>query len=314
MQKKFLVGSLGTDEALGRAMVFIRERLCTLKLNTKDTHRAELMCEESLLRLFRYADFTKNGTFRANVHKFFGDVMIDLTVPGEEFNFAASLELSPESEDELSPDAEAAVQNLLLRSFADNLNYRHSGHSNRITVKAYRSNYSGLYKTLTALLLAVVGSIAAKSFLHESVYMPINDNLLVAVRTIFMNGLKMCAVPVVFFSIAASASDLGNFSGFRRTGMRLLIWFLVMQVIAAIIGFGVVGFFGTGKGAGLIAQSASSSSVKSVSFIDTVVHLIPENIDRSFVEGNMLQLIVVALLAGAAAASTGAKILIQVFN
>ena len=149
---------------------------------------------------------------------------------------------------------------------------------------------------------------------HESVYMPINDNFLAAVRTIFMNGLKMCAVPVVFFSIAASASDLGSFSGLRRTGMRLLRWFLVMQVIAVIIGFGIVGLLGTGKGAGFIVQSASSSSAKSVSFIDTLVHLIPENIDRSFVEGNMLQLIVVAFLAGAAAASTGAKIVIQAFN
>ena len=314
MQKKFVVDRAGTDEALARSLKFIHERLAELKLNTKDTNRAELMCEESLLRLFKYADFTKMGAFRVNVRKFFGDVLIDLTVPGEEFDFAASIELSPDAEEELSPDAEAAIQNLMLRSFADNVRYKRIRNFNRITVKAYRSNYSGLYKTLTAVFTAVICGFSAKSFLPENVYTSLNDNLLAAVRTIFMNGLKMCAVPVVFFSIAANASDMGNFSGMRRSGARLLKWFAAVQVIAVVLGFGVIRLLGMGKGAGLQAVSGSSASTEGISLISAVINIMPANVILPFLEGNMLQLILFALLAGAASASTGSKFVIQAFN
>ena len=136
MQKKFVVGNSGTDEALGRALEFINEHLEDLKLNNKDLIHAELMCEESLLRLLKHADFTKINAFTITVRKFFGDVLIDLTVPGQEFDFAASLELSPESE------------------------------------KVLRSNYSGLYKTLTALVLAVICGISAKTFFLKAYTCP----------------------------------------------------------------------------------------------------------------------------------------------
>ena len=314
MQKKFLVDRIGTDKALDRALKFIHERLAALKLNTRDTSRAELMCEESLLRLFKYGDFAKIGAFRVNVRKFFGDVLIDLTVPGEEFDFAASLELSPAAEEELSPDAEAAIQNLMLRSFADNIRYKRVRNYNRITVKAYRSNYSGLYKTLTALFLAVVCGFSAKSFLPENVYMSINNNIFESVRTIFMNGLQMCAVPVVFFSIAANASDMGNFSGMRRSGARLLKWFAAVQVISVLIGFAVIWLLGTGKGAELHVVSDSSVSAEKMSFLAEIINIMPANVILPFLEGNMLQLILFALCAGAAAASTGSKFVIQAFN
>ncbi len=318
MQKKFIADGDkgGVDEALGLALEFIHDRLGELKLNAKDTNRAVLMCEESLLRLFKYGSFPreKNGAFRVNVWKFFGDVFIDLTVPGSEFDFAGSLELSSEANEELTPDAEAAIQNLMLRSFADSLRYRHSKNGNRITVKAFQSNYSGLYKTLTALFFAVVTGLAVKSFLPESIYMSVNDNILATARNIFMNGLKMCATPIVFFSIAASASDMENFSGIRRSGMRLLWCFLVMQVIAVIVGFGIVGLFGTGKGANLPAVSAQSVNTGGLSIADTLLNLMPENIERTFLEGNMLQMILVALLMGAAAAAAGARIVIHLFN
>ncbi|MBQ7214550.1 MAG: hypothetical protein IJS39_01030, partial [Synergistaceae bacterium] len=74
MQKKFIVDKGDINKVLGRAVKFIHERLSELKLSARDTNTAVLMCEESLLRLFRYSDFTAYGAFRVNVRKFFGDV------------------------------------------------------------------------------------------------------------------------------------------------------------------------------------------------------------------------------------------------
>ena len=142
--------------------------------------------------------------------------------------------------------------------------------------------------------------LVMKMFVPENVCMFVNDNVFASVRTIFMNGLKMCAVPIVFCSIAASASDVGSLSGLKRTGTRLMSWFLIMHVIAVIVGIGLVMLFGTGKGAGLQAAASTASERASVSIMDTIIKLMPENIVRPFLESNMLQLILAAFLAGTA--------------
>ena len=58
--------------------------------------------------------------------------------------------------------------------------------------------------------------------------------------------------------------------------------------------------FGTGKGAGLQAAASTASERASVSIMNTIIKLMPENIVRPFLESNMLQLILAAFLAGTA--------------
>ena len=315
MQKSFIVSDPVSHEAVTQALGFLHESLSALKLNTKDLHRAELISEETLLRLMEYADFSKHDAFSVKVRKFFGDVFIDLTVPGQEIDFSGSFEPShAQYYDELSPDTAEAIQNILLRSYSQYINYKHSHGYNIITIKAFLGNYSGLYKTLTALILAGLTGILLKSFAPESLRSVLNDDIFMPVRTLFMNGLKMCAVPIVFFSIASSVSDIGSFPGLKKTGFRLITWFAVMQVLAVVVGFGVVILFGTGKGAGLQSGQVISQSAAMPSFAAAITGLIPDNLMRPFFEGNMIQLIILAFLCGTAAASSKAKSIITAFN
>ena len=301
MQKNFVVSASVSNEALGQAMAFIHDNLAALKLNTKDINRAELACEESLLRMLNHSDFTKRKTFSVRVRKFLGDVFIDLTVPGSEFDFIGSVEIpSVLDDDDVSPDIAAVIQSLILRTFSQSISYRNSRSVNIVRIKALTSNYAVLFRTLAAVFIAVIAGIVMKMLVPENVCMFVNDNVFASVRTIFMNGLKMCAVPIVFCSIAASASDVGSLSGLKRTGTRLMSWFLIMHVIAVIVGIGLVMLFGTGKGAGLQAAASTASERASISIMDTIIHLMPENIVRPFLESNMLQLILAAFLAGTA--------------
>ena len=318
MKKKFVVGSSGTDEAFGLAMEFIHERLGTLGLNTRDIIRAELMCEESLVRLLKYSDFTQHNAFQVNVRKLFGDVLITIAVPGSNFDFTGSMDApfadDGNGEDDILPDTAEALQNLILRPFADNLRYKHSGSFNIITVKAFRSDYAGLYKTLTALFLAAAAGFLMRAFVPESTYISMNDNIFTPVRTIFMNALKMCAVPVIFCSILSCISEAGNLSDLKRAGSSLIKSFIGLQSVAVIVGFCLVNVFGTGQGVNLAVTSAQATQNYAFSMKDTLMNLIPENIVTPFLSANMLQLIIIAAFIGAAISITGVKILRSTFT
>lgn len=307
MQKKF------NKDELHAALSFIHETLEDLRLAGKELSRAELICEESLLRLMKYSDFNTINYFIVRVRKNFGNVFVDLSVPGEEFDFAGSIELLPSPEDyEFSPESQAAIQNLIFRSQAGNITFRHSGHFNTITVKALSSSYSNLYKVLTALGLAIAAGLSMRAFLPDELCMTINNNFFSVVSSLFLNGLKMCAVPIIFFSIILCFADLKNLSGIKRAGTKLFSWFILFQVVAVSIGFTLVFIFGTGKGAGLSLTSRITDGQDfALSLGNMITNLMPDNMIRPFLEGKVLQLIIFAVLAGLAAGISGAKIFLS---
>ncbi|MBQ9433740.1 MAG: dicarboxylate/amino acid:cation symporter [Synergistaceae bacterium] len=316
MQKNFLVDSGSTDTALSQSLEYIHENLAALNLNHKDINRAELMCEESLVSLLQHSDFTKVQAFTVNVSKFFGNVNIKLTVLGQEFAFTVGFgDVMPLDSDDISLEAAETIRNILLRSFSQNLSYRHSGNYNTIKIRAVRSSYSGLYAVLGALVCAVICDLLMRAFVPESVYMFVNDNLFVSVRNVFLNGLKLCAIPVVFFSITSCMSDSGGLSGLRHIGGKILACFMMTQVVALVIAFGLMLAFRVGEGAGLTAGVSSvNAQAASISLLDTFVNVIPSDIVRPFFDGNMLQLIALAVILGLSAGLSGAKSLANIFT
>ncbi|MBQ7543822.1 MAG: dicarboxylate/amino acid:cation symporter [Synergistaceae bacterium] len=311
MKFKVTVNEADSRETLGQILTFVRESLASKKLETKEKNRAEILCEESLLSLMEHADFTKRKVIRVSIRKFFGDVIIELAVPGKEFDFAESINVPdvPDDEDDIAPDAEAAIRNLILSSYSHIIKYKHYQMYNVIRIKAFVSAYSMLYKTLGALLSAVIFGLAAEHIFSEDTIAYLNDNVLMLVQNIFLNSMKMCTIPVVFFSVMPSVADIGDVSGFRRSVGKLLACFLSIQVLAVALGFGLVMLFGTGKGAYVTPASPADIQGASFSMTDMLRNIIPENIVSPFLNSNTLQLIVLGVIVGIAASAKDAKLI-----
>ena len=314
MREKFTVNDSDTGEALAAALRFIREHLEAMKLKEKDINRAELMCEESLLSLIKRADFSRLTYFVVHVRKLFGDVVIDLQVPGEAFDFYGNAEVPYHIDDDELNETQAAVQSLLLRSFSRFLRYKHYRRFNSVRIKAILSNYSGLYKTLTILFLAIISGVALKSFFPEAVYMAVNDNVFLPIRTIFMNGLKMCAVPVVLFSIITCISEIGNAAGLQKSGGRLIKYILIFQLASTAIACGLMYIFRPGAGVNMPAPIVEAASGEAVSLMGMLMNLVPSNLIRPLLQGDMLQIMVIAVILGISVGMAGAKILRDIFG
>ncbi|MBQ6435801.1 MAG: hypothetical protein IJJ09_07355, partial [Synergistaceae bacterium] len=174
-------------EILPEILKFINLRLTELKLNSKEAVRAELMCEEALIKLLEQGDFTKKKFVLVNVKKFLGDVSIDLQVPGSEFDFYINAGISFPNDDE-DNYAVSAIRNLVLRSFSSDIKYKHQWNYNNVRITAFRSPYSSLYQMLTSLILAVMTGFAMKNFVPEEIAAAINGNVFEPFRSLFLNG------------------------------------------------------------------------------------------------------------------------------
>ena len=309
MQKKFAVESSNTNEALGRALEFIHDSIAALRLNTKDSNRAELMCEESLVNLMKHSDFSVIGYFRVNVRKVFGDVIIDFVVPGSEFEFSGPAEILPLKDNDALQESYESIQRLVLHSFMQYIRYKHSGKFNTVRIKAVRSNYSGVCKTLAALFLAVISGLLLRAFAPEAVYMSLNDNILVPIRSVFLNGLNMCVIPIVFCSIVSCISDIGGLSGLKQAGGKLIKYFVMANILGLAVGLCLMYIFRPGAGANMSVTSPETVQTQSLSLVGNLVNVIAGNIVRPFLDGDMLQIMVLAFFVGLATSLTGAKMI-----
>ena len=135
------------------------------------------------------------------------------------------------------------------------------------------------------------------------------------VGTIFINGLKMIAMPLVLASLIIGVSNLGDISKLSRIGGRTLFLFLVTTVISISIGLGLVNLFQPGAAlpestrvnlmamyegdAGKRAESAAQ--LQDQSPLQPLVDMVPQNFFLATTNNAaMLQVVFFAILAGIA--------------
>ena len=66
---------------------------------------------------------------------------------------------------------------------------------------------------------------------------------------IFINLLKLIAVPLVLFSIISGVTSLGNIQKLGRMGIKTLLTYVATTMAAVVIGLALVNVFQPGSGA-----------------------------------------------------------------
>lgn len=121
---------------------------------------------------------------------------------------------------------------------------------------------------------------------------------------IFLNLLSMVVYPLVFCSMVLGIASISDMKKLGRIGLRSLGLYLATTSVAIGIGLVFALFFSPGKGCDLqgfnAVDLASSGSSGGMNFLATFAQVFPSNPLRSFVEGNILQIIIFALFTGIA--------------
>ena len=132
---------------------------------------------------------------------------------------------------------------------------------------------------------------------------------------IFINGLKLIAIPLILFSLIDGVSNLSDVSRLSRIGGKTIAFYLATTVIAVTVGLSLVNFIKPGKflsadkreelraayADDLDPQIETAHTTRDSGPLQVLVDIVPENLlGAATNNANMLQVIFFSILFGVA--------------
>jgi aerobic C4-dicarboxylate transport protein len=161
---------------------------------------------------------------------------------------------------------------------------------------------------VTVLVAIVLG--AALGFIAPGV-----GAALQPVGTGFISLIQMLIAPVVFCTIVTGIASAGELTSVGRVGVKALVYFEVLTTIALVIGLIVMDLFRPGAGIHANPDSLKLSGSaqqyvqtgESQHWYDFIVAIIPRTVVSAFTDGNVLQVLLVAILFAIAMKALGER-------
>ncbi|BCB07222.1 dicarboxylate:amino acid:cation symporter DAACS family protein [Vreelandella venusta] len=125
---------------------------------------------------------------------------------------------------------------------------------------------------------------------------------------LFIRAIKMLIVPLIFVSLVAGIASLKDLATMGRLGAKTFALYLALTAVAISIGLALSIIFKPGVGVDIGAATASNVNAdvsEAPTITDTVLGLVPTNPIEAFATGNVLQIIVFAVLFGIAIVLAG---------
>jgi proton glutamate symport protein len=132
------------------------------------------------------------------------------------------------------------------------------------------------------------------------------------IGTIFIRLITMVVVPLVLVSLMLGTAGLGDIKKLGRIGIKTFIYFMVTTVVAIVIGLLLANLIRPGIGLNETARAELTKNYKASaeagiqklqnkpSTMEVLIDIVPVNPVKSLAEGNMLQVIFIAVVFGAA--------------
>ncbi|PLX17641.1 MAG: dicarboxylate/amino acid:cation symporter [Candidatus Muiribacterium halophilum] len=162
-------------------------------------------------------------------------------------------------------------------------------------------------KIFIGMTLGIIAGLIA-SRLSGGVYEFVVNGLFHVGGTIFKRAIQMLVVPLVFVSIVNGAANMGDVSKLGRVGVKTLGFYLVTTAVAIIIALVIASIVNPGLGLDMSDLVKGDPTINQKTPLSQVlIEMIPKNPIKSLSSGNMLQIIIFALLSGVTLSLLGEK-------
>jgi aerobic C4-dicarboxylate transport protein len=130
----------------------------------------------------------------------------------------------------------------------------------------------------------------------------------------FIKLIKMIITPVIFCTVVTGIAGMDDMKKVGRVGAKALLYFEIVSTLALGIGLAVVTFLAPGVGFNADvtkidtkALTSITSQAKSTNTVDFLLNIIPNSVVDAFAKGDILQVLLFALLFGFALSAMGEK-------
>lgn len=122
----------------------------------------------------------------------------------------------------------------------------------------------------------------------------------------FIRLMQMLVVPLVLCSLICGSMAIGDTKTLGKVGVKTMVFYLCTTALAVCLALAVASVINPGIGMSMKDIDASSvTQAAPVSLVDTLLNIIPKNIFHSLANGDMLPIIVFALIVGVLLAKMG---------
>ncbi len=169
-------------------------------------------------------------------------------------------------------------------------------------------NHDAPLRMLAGLGVGLMLGLFAHAFAGDAGWLQsLLANLLDPAGKIFLGLFFMLMIPLIASSLAIAVSEFGDVRALGRVGAKTFAYTLAVSTIAVRIGVGLVNALQPGAGLQnlkVLVRDTGIQAAQQSSGIEFVVNLVPRNVMKSMVDGDMLAVMVFALFLGAGIAIT----------
>ena len=265
----------------------------------KDKIKICLLLEESLLRC--QEKFGEEQEFQFITKRWFGTPRVSIKIKGKPFN---PLKYS----DDEQFFSEGIMQNLLSYEKARVI-YRYEGGFNEIQAFSPREIKNLKIpggSNVISILLAIVFAMIFGNFSSET------QNLIVTIITPVLNmliGMIIAVnIPFIFVSVVASICAMENMVTLNTIGTTVLIRFIKILLFIIVVTIFVSKMFFPVVDFSFNEQISTANSDETTKIFNLILSIMPQNIVEPFLNGNILQIVVLALLMGVCVTMLGDRV------
>lgn len=169
---------------------------------------------------------------------------------------------------------------------------------------------SGAARRLPPLYLQVLIGIAAGVALGWA--SPSVGEAMKPLGDAFIKLVRMLIAPIIFLTVTLGIARVGDLRAVGRVGLKGLLYFEAVTTLAMLIGLAVVNILRPGAGIGadpatLDPGAAARPGNGPAGVTEFLLGIIPDSLIGAFTSGELLQVLLVAILAGIAIATMGAR-------
>jgi aerobic C4-dicarboxylate transport protein len=147
-------------------------------------------------------------------------------------------------------------------------------------------------QVLVSLILGIIVGFAFPQFSAK----------LKTLGDMFLSLIKCGVAPLVFLTIVHGIASAGDVKSAGRVGWRSIVYFEIVSTFALILGLVAGNVLMIGEGMSTVASGAvvpaAAAKAAPQGFLEFVAHLVPDNFIGAFTRGELLQVVVLAVMTG----------------
>ena len=155
--------------------------------------------------------------------------------------------------------------------------------------------YKVLYiQVLIAIVLGVIVGLTAPQIAVQPWMKALGDG--------FVKLIKMVITPIIFCTVVSGIAHISDARKVGRVAIKALLYFEVISTLALVLGLLVGNFAGVGQGFSGQGNAAAvdkfSKEAASHNTVEFLLNIIPESVVGAFAKGDVLQVLLFAILFG----------------